>query len=203
MNPTEETHAPAAPVKAKRPTRTDPEFHKRSPCWQEAQRKKAETAAIHAAALKAVEAGIVTLPDGVQILPGPAPGAEGAVAQDSQVSLITPVLTKQIDSLRTLAEGGADAAKYLVQVARGRKKGDQWRMRACSEILDRIDATGATVERARAAGANAAIGAADLGALLSKLAEARALQARKAGAIDAETGQTSGKAPALSVVPPL
>ncbi len=103
------------------------------------------------------------------------------------------LLTNQSVGLIEVSEGALDAARYLVAVATGRKKGEQWRMRAAESILDRTGVTGSTVERAQIAAQAASSAGADLGAMLSKLVEARALAARKQGATDAETGQTSGK----------
>ena len=105
------------------------------------------------------------------------------------------LLTNQSVGLIEVSEGALDAARYLVAVATGRKKGEQWRMRAAESILDRTGVTGSTVERAQIAAQAASSAGADLGAMLTKLVEARALAARKQGATDAETGQTPGKPP--------
>ena len=100
------------------------------------------------------------------------------------------VESSQSLALEELAEHAVQAARYVGRVATGRAKGEQWRMRAAADVLDRIGVTGATVAaaRERAAGADAA----SLAPLLARLAQAQALAARKAGATDAETGQSSG-----------
>ena len=97
-------------------------------------------------------------------------------------------------ALDALAIYAVKAAHYLGRVATGRAKGEQWQIRASSDVLDRLGVTGATVAaaRERAAGADAA----SLAPLLARLAQAQALAARKAGATDAQiepdSGQTSG-----------
>lgn len=102
------------------------------------------------------------------------------------------LLTYQALSLNEVGYHLLDAAKYLGAVASGRKKGEQWRMRAAESLLDRGGVTGSTVERAQIAAQAAAQGGADLGAMLDKLVAARQFAARKASATDAETGQISG-----------
>lgn len=109
------------------------------------------------------------------------------------------LLTHQSVALLEVSAGAQEAARYLVAVASGRKRGEQWRMTAARDVLDRVAATGATVSAAQQAQASAARADADLAPLLAKLLEARALAARKAGAVDVdalpqtgESGQESG-----------
>jgi len=101
------------------------------------------------------------------------------------------LLTNQSVALTEIGEGAGEAARYLVAVAMGRKKGEQWRMTAARDVLDRVAATGATVSAAQQAQASAARADADLAPLLAKLLEARALAARKAGAVDVDATQQS------------
>lgn len=101
------------------------------------------------------------------------------------------LLTHQSVALLEVSAGAQEAARYLVAVASGRKKGEQWRMTAARDVLDRVAATGATVSAAQQAQASAARADADLAPLLAKLLEARALAARKAGAVDVDATQQS------------
>ena len=107
------------------------------------------------------------------------------------------LLKNQSVGLIEVSDGAPEAAKYLVAVATGRKRGEQWRMRAAESILDRTGVTGSTVERAQIAAQAAAGAGADIAPLLERIGQALALRQRAATAIDAvpqtpETGQKSG-----------
>lgn len=115
----------------------------------------------------------------------------GQIAQTSQADKpFHNVESSQSLALEELAAHAVKAATYIGRVATGRAKGEQWRMRAAESVLDRIGATAATIDRQRERAA--ASDAASLAPLLARLAQAQALAARKAGATDAESGQTSG-----------
>ena len=115
----------------------------------------------------------------------------GQIAQTSHADKpFHNVESSQSLALDELASHAVKAATYIGRVATGRAKGEQWRMRAAADVLDRIGATAATIDRQRDRAA--AADAASLAPLLARLAQAQALAARKASATDAETGQTSG-----------
>lgn len=150
------------------------ELYKHSPKWQAAQARKA-----------GLQQSADITPPPVTVLPMQ-PNCISNSGTDA-------ILLHQGLSLQEIAVHALDAARYLGAVASGRKKGEQWRMRAAEQCLDRIGVTGDTVARAQIAAQAAASASADLGSLLERLVQARQLAARKAEAVDLETGQTSGK----------
>ena len=117
-------------------------------------------------------------------------GLVASAQQSGNDQRVSKAESAQTIALDALAEHAVQAATYIGRVATGRAKGEQWRMRAAADVLDRIGATAATVDRQRERAAGADVAA--LAPLLARLAQAQALAARKAGATDAETGQTSG-----------
>lgn len=146
---------------------------------------------IHAPQVRAAQTAAAM----AEIEPAPVPVS----ANDSANPGFHRLLTNQSVALLQISFAAPDAAKYLAAVACGRKKGEQWRMAAARDVLDRVAATGATVTAAQMAQAAAARADADLVPLLTRLADARALAARKAAAVDvdavhkqAESGQISG-----------
>ena len=117
-------------------------------------------------------------------------GIVASAQQSGNDQRVSKAEASQSLALDALADHAVQAATYIGRVATGRAKGEQWRMRAAADVLDRIGATAATVDRQRERAAGADVAA--LAPLLARLAQAQALAARKAGATDAETGQSSG-----------
>ena len=133
----------------------------------------------------------------VPIPPDIQPVVAPQAAPRSMSPALERLLKNQSVGLIEVSDGAPEAAKYLVAVATGRKRGEQWRMRAAESILDRTGVTGSTVERAQIAAQAAAGAGADIAPLLERIGQALALRQRAATAIDAvqqtpETGQKSG-----------
>ena len=168
------------------------DFHTLSPKWQAGQAKRAQAAAVQEAAAKAIEAGLVE-PGTITVEPRQIQTIAPQSSTPSHDVKFHDVVKNQAHALHELSTIAVEAAQYIGKVVRGKVKGEQWRVRGAEFVLQSIAATGSTVERAQIAAQAASSAGADLGAMLTKLVEARALAARKADATDAETGQTSGK----------
>lgn len=121
--------------------------------------------------------------------------------QASSETEIAPILIKQGAALNRAADYALEAVEYMGRVASGRVRVPATvRLAAARDIagiagvsFDRVEAA---LERQRAAGADA-----NLAPLLAKLLEARALAARKAGAVDVDAAQQPGESGQISGTP--